>query len=92
MISRQKTRREKPEDQGADKIDRHEYEPGEERRRQKARPFRRDVSGDFPLDTRSFADGGFPAAPVVNVSLDVGSGSDAQCPYGRVHVAADPIR
>ena len=29
MISRQKTDREKPEDQGADKIDRHEDEPGE---------------------------------------------------------------
>jgi hypothetical protein len=55
MISRKKTGREKPQDQGADKIDRHEYEPGEERGRKKSRPFRRDVSDDLPVDTRSFA-------------------------------------
>ena len=92
MISRQKTGREKPQDQGADKIDRDEYEPGEERGRQNPRPFRRDVSDDLPVDPRSFADDGLLTAPVGHITTNLGFGSDAQRPYSRFDVSGDPIR
>jgi hypothetical protein len=56
MIARQKTGREKPQDQGADKIDRHEYEPTEERGRKKAVAFpagqlKRSMDGENGLVT-----------------------------------------
>src|SRR5687768_4658772 len=91
MITRQKTDREKPQDQGADKIKRDEYEPGKEYGRENPRAFGRDVSDDLAVDARSFAHGGVPTAPVMNVASDLGFGSDAQRPYSRFDVSADPI-
>src|SRR5262249_42282959 len=44
------------------------------------------------MDTRSFADHGFPATPVVHVDLNISLGSNTKCPHRSVYIASDSIR